>query len=390
MPAAPAPEPLEILDPPSFGDLIASAAFAVASPGETYGGLAKRPEPSAADVALALLAWGGAAAGLFILFAVTKLNAGSWGVLPLAGAALAALILAAPAGLAAGAVLHTLAMLSGGQHGYWRSAEAAAGLGAVPCLVVAALWAAPDPGWIALPLLLGTWLAVTAVEKLHDAPAGQAWMVIGFVGALLSGSAAAGHDKVALALVRLENAATVISNNPSGHAEPARSAAGLAVPTSAPAMPSAGDRLTGQAGAAGPIETDPTASAAAAQSSLDYLRSGAAPPDAEGEPSAAAQADDARMAQAQAMQQNAAGLLQNLAKQLNKKDSGMPPEQTAQLKQMLDKFQKSVAGGQGAPMMTPEETQKLLQQFLGAVGKAQAQKAAAAPTKRKAPPPPAD
>lgn len=392
--AAPAaPQPLEVLDPPAFGELFAAGFLGLASPGETFGGLARRPEPTPADVALALLAWGAAASAVFVAFALTKLNAGSWGVLPLAGGALGALVLAAPAGLAAGAGLHALAVLSGGQGGYWRSAQAAAVLGAVPSLVIAALWVAPHPAWMAAPILLGTWLAVCAVEKLHDAPGGQAWMVVGFVGALLAGSTVVAHDKVSLALVRLENAATVLSNNPGSHAEPARSAAGLAAPLSAPSMPSAGDagdRLTGQPGSAGPIEADPDAAAAAAsQSSLDFLRTGAAEGE-EGGRSEAAQADDARMRQAQAMQQNATGLLQKLSKELTKNSSSLPPDQAAQLKSMLDKMQRSMAGGQGAPMMTPAETQKLLQQFLGAMGQQQqaAQKGAPPPpAKRRTPPP---
>jgi hypothetical protein len=390
-PAPARPQPLEVLDPPAFGELFAAGALGLASPGETFGGLGRRPEPTPADVALALLAWGAAAAAVFVGFALTKLNAGSWGVLPLAGGALGALVLAAPAGLAAGAGLHALAVLSGGQGGYWRSAQAAAVLGAVPSLVIAALWVAPHPAWMAAPILLGTWLAVAAVEKLHDAPGGQAWMVVGFVGALLAGSTVVAHDKVSLALVRLENAATVLSNNPGSHSEPAHSAAGLAAPTSAPAMPSAGDagdRLTGQAGAAGPIEADPDAAAAASQSSLDFLRTGAAEGE-EGGRSEAAQADDERMRQAQAMQQNATGLLQKLAKELTKNSSALPPDQAAQLKGMLDKMQRSMAGGQGAPMMTPAETQKLLQQFLGAMGQQQAAQKGAPPAhpKRRTPPP---
>lgn len=390
-----APQPLEILDPPAFGELIAAGALALMSPGETYGGLARRPEPTPADVALALLAWGGCATALFIAFAVTKLNAGSWGVIPLVGGALGALVLAAPAGLAAGAVLHSLAVLSGGQNGYWRSAEAAAGLGAVPSLVVAALWVAPDPMWVAAPLLVGTWLAVNAVEKLQDAPGGQAWMIIGFVGALLAGSAAVAHDKVSLALVRLENAATVLSNNPGSHAEPSHSTAGLAAPLSAPGMSAAtDDRLTGQAGAAGPIETDPEAAAAKAQSSLDFLRTdGGGEEEEGGQPSPAALADDERLRQAKGMQQNAAGLIQQLSAQLNKKGGEMPPAQAAQLQKMLDSFKKSIdSGGKGG--MTPADTQKLLQQFLGSMAQqGQAQNAAPPPSgqkRRAAPPPPAD
>lgn len=383
------------MDPPSFGELIAAGALALFSPGETYGGLARRPEPTPADIALALLAWGGCATALFVAFAVTKLNAGSWGVIPLIGGALGALVLAAPAGLAAGAVLHSLSVLSGGQHGYWRSAQAAAGLGAVPSLVIGALWAAPDPMWVAAPLLVGTWLAVNAVEKLQDAPAGQAWMVIGFVGALLAGSAAAGHDKISLALVRLENAATVLSNNPGSHAEPAHSTAGLAAPLAAPSMPSAtDDRLTGQAGSAGPIETDPEAGAAKAQSSLDFLRTEGGEGEEEGgHRSPAALADDERLRQAQGMQQNAAGLLQQLSKQLSKTSGSMPPEQAAKLQKMLDSFQKSInSGGKGG--LTPADTQKLLQQFLGSMPQqGQAQNAVPPPSgqkRRAAPPPPAD
>lgn len=393
--APPAPQPLEILDPPTFGELIAAGALALTSPGDVYGNLARRPEPTPADIALALLAWGGCATALFIAFAVTKLNAGSWGVIPLVGGALGALVLAAPAGLAAGAVLHSLAMISGGQNGYWRSAQAAAGLGAVPSLVVAALWAAPDPMWVAVPLLVGTWLAVNAVEKLHDAPGGQAWMVIGFVGALLSGSAAVAHDKVSLALVRLENAATVLSNNPGAHAEPAHSTAGLAAPLSAPAMRSASDdRLTGQPGAAGPIETDPAAAAARGQSSLDFLRPDGGEEENGGQRSPAALADDERMIQAKGMQQNAAGLLQQLSKQLGKTSSSMPPEQAAKLQKMLDSFQKSINNG-GKGGLTPADTQKLLQQFLGSMpqqGQAQnaAQPAPSGQKRRAAPPPPAD
>lgn len=387
-----APQPLEVLDPPSFGELIAAGALALTGPGDVYGNLARRPEPTPADISLALLAWGGCATALFIAFAVTKLNAGSWGVIPLVGGALGALVLAAPAGLAAGAVLHSLAMISGGQHGYWRSAQAAAGLGAVPSLVVGALWAAPDPMWVAAPLLVGTWLAVNAVEKLHDAPGGQAWMVIGFVGALLSASAAVAHDKISLALVRMENAATVLSNNPGSHAEPAHSTAGLAAPLSAPAMPSsADDRLTGQTGGAGPIETDPQAAAAKAQSSLDFLRPAGGQEEEAGERSPAALADDERMRQAQAMQQNAAGLLQKLSGQLDKAGGSMPPEQAAKLQKMLESFQKSInSGGKGG--LTPADTQKLLQQFLGAMPK-QGQAPNAPPPsgkRRAAPPPPAD
>ena len=397
-PRPPAPQPLETLDPPAFGELIASGALGLFSPAETYGGLARRPEPTPADVALALLAWGGCAAALFIAFAMTRLNAASWGVIPLAGGALGALILAAPAGLAAGAVLHALAMLSGGQGGYWRSAQATAALGAVPSLLVAALWAAPDPAWLAAPLLVGTWLAVSAVEKLHDAPVGQAWMVIGFVGALLAGSAVLAHDKVSLALVRLENAATVLSNNPGTHSEPSHSTAGLAAPLAAPSMPGAvEDRLSGKTGAAGPIEADPGAGAAPGRSSLDFLRAeGDEGVDESGAPSPARLADDERMRQAQAMQQNAAGLIQRLSKDLGKASDSMPPEQAAKLRKMLDGLQKGMGGGgaQGSAMMTPADTQKLLQQILGAISKQGAAQDPAPPPsgqrRRAAPPAPAD
>lgn len=376
---------------------MAAGLLALLSPAETYGGLARRPEPAPADVALALLAWGGSAAALFLAFAVTRLNADSWGVLPLAGGGLAALILAAPVGLAAGAVLHSLAMLSGGQHGYWRSAQAAACLGAVPSLVVGALWAAPDPAWMAVPLLLGTWLAVSAVEKLHDAPGGQVWMVVGFFGALLAGSAVVAHDKVSLALVRLENAATVISNNPGSHSEPRHSTAGLAAPPAAPVGGAdTGDRLTGQAGAAGPIEADPALAGERGKSSLDFLRPAGETEDEPGRRSEAAQADDERMRQAQAMQQNAAGLIQKLTQDLGKASGSLPPDQAAKLKKMLEGLQKGMNGGQGSAMMTQQDTQKLLQQILGALPQqgAAGAEAPAPPApgakRRKAPPPPVE
>ncbi|TPW19412.1 MAG: hypothetical protein FD126_2714, partial [Elusimicrobia bacterium] len=246
------------------------------------------------------------------------------------------------------------------------------------------------------PLLLGTWLAVCAVEKLHDAPGGQAWMVVGFVGALLAGSTAVAHDKISLALVRLENAATVISNNPLSHSEPKHSTAGLAAPLAAPVVGGIdGDRLTGQSGAAGPIEADPSLGADAAKSSLDFLRPAGGEEGEEAARSPAAQADDERMRQAQAMQQNAAGLIQKLTKDLGKASGSLPPEQAEKLKKMLEGLQKGMNGGQGSAMMTTADTQKLLQQILGALPKDGQNTPPPSPPpaggkRRKAPPPPAE
>lgn len=365
---------------------------------DSYAALAPRPDPDAADSALTLLAWGGTASAVALAFALTRLNAESWGIVPLAGLGIAGLILSVPAGYGAAAVLHALSMLSGGQHGFSRSLLAAAALGPLPALVLAALWA-PDAAWLAAPLLYGTWLTVSAVEKLHDAPGGQVWMVVGFAGALLAGSAVLGREKVTLALVRLENSATVLSNNPNAAREERASGVRLSQPLAAPAATGGaaaqGDRLTGQSGAAGPLEADPAAAAAApGRSSLDYLRTDAQPPD-EGGPSPAAVEQDQRLVQAQQMQNTAAGLLGNLSAMLEKNASSMPPEQAAQLKKTLAQFEASMKGGKGAPQMTKEDAQRVMAQVMSLMAAQKGGAAQPAPSKpakgaarRGAPPPP--
>lgn len=385
--AAPPPPP-EVHEPPSFIELLESGARAPFSPAEVFGGLAARPEPQSAEASLALLGWGAVTAAVMVAYALTRLNAGTWGVLPLAAGALGGLILAVPAGLALAGMLHMLSGLSGGQRGYWRSVEAAAGLGAVPALCLAALWA-PDPSWMGLPILYATWLTVCAVEKLHDAPSGQVWMVVGVCGLLLAGSTWAGRDKLTLAIVRLENAATVLSNNPAAAEEQRRTAA-LAAPLSAPSRSAPADRLRGEPGSAGPIEDAPQEiPGGAPRSSLDYL----SPPTGGGDDEERPRAPDAMRLRDQGMQSGANNLIQTLRRQLESPAlmQGLAPEQAASLKKLLSQVEGNMKGGQGGPRMTPEETQRLLQQFMGAAKGGARPAAQPSPRKRRRPaPPPSD
>lgn len=379
---------MEALSPPALGELLEGAALGLAMPGDAYGGLGLRPEPPPADAAMAYLAWGCAALAVLLSFALTRLNAGAWGLLPVVCGAFGGLVAAVPLGFAAAGVLHALSALSGGQRGYSRSVEAAALLGPVPALVAAALWA-PDPAWLALPTLYATYLAVTAVEKLHDAPGGQAWMVLGFCGALLAGGEVLARDSVTLALVRLENAATVISNNPGGAGAEASTSARLSAPSASLAPPGV-ERPAGSAGGSSPIEADPNAPAAAAQkSSLDYLR---------GESGAEDQAlpekkPDPVGAQTQAMQAAGSNLISNLRKQIDSNPNimnGMTPEQAAKIRKVLTQFENNMKGGQGGPMLTPVETQQLLQQIMSGSFKGAAPAGGAAKTKRRPAAAPAD
>ena len=394
--AAPPPSPPAVSGyPPSFTELLEASFTGLFTPGDSYAAMASRPEPNAADAALAMLSWGAACVAILSAFAWARLNAESWGLIPMAAGALGGLVLSVPAGFAAAAVLHALGAMSGGQGTFARSVQTASLLGPVPALLCAALFA-PDPAWLAVPTLFATWLAVNAVERLHDAPSGQAWMILGFCGALAAGSQVVGREKLTLALVRVENAATVMSNNPAPREEQ-RSAAGLAAPLGAPSGRPGGDRMSGDSGTAGPIEADPMAAAAAPQrSSLDYLRQPGADEQGDGASDIPVE-QDPRMIQARALQQNGADIIENLRKTLVSNPNamqGVPPEQAQALKGLLDQFQKNMAGGQGK--MSPEQTQALIRQVMGALGKnapqAQApQKAAPAGTRRRAaPPPPSD
>ncbi|MBI5596671.1 MAG: hypothetical protein HY928_11325 [Elusimicrobia bacterium] len=391
----PAPQPAAPAAPaypPSFTELLEGSAIGLFTPGDAYGALGARPEPNSADAALAMLAWGAAMVAVLCAFAWARLNAESWGVLPLAGGALGGLVLSVPLGFAGAAVLHALGAMSGGQGGFARSVEAAALLGPAPALLCAALFA-PDPAWMAAPTLYATWLAVNAVEKLHDAPVGQAWMILGFCGALAAGSQVLGREKLTLALVRVENAATVMTNNPNAREEH-RPAARLDAPLSTPASRPTGDRMAGDPGTAGPIEADPLAAGTPAQrSSLDYLRQPGQPDEAGGDIPIE---QDPRMVQAKALQQNGVDLIENLRRTIGSNPEamrGVPPQQAQALQGLLDQFQKNMAGGQGK--MSPEQTQALIKQVMSALGKNAPQGLAPqtggppkAPRRRAAPPPP--
>lgn len=342
--------------------------------------MASRPEPLAPDACLAFLAWGAVTAGILLSYALTRLNAGSWGTVQLAACALGFIILSVPAGFVAAALLHAFSALSGGQGGFWRSVSAVAVLGPTPALLVAGLWA-PDPGWLAVPTLYATWLAVSAVEKLHDAPTGQVLMVVGVCGALLAGAEVVARDKVTLALVRLENAATVLSNNPIAD-EGSRRSAALAAPMPIAGAESQPDRLSGAPGGAGPVEADAAPlPGTAPRSSLDYLRT-PGEDDEGGPPTAPAQ--EPMMAQAQNLQNAGNNLIQNLLSQIDKNPgglNGLPSEQAAIIKKLLSQVQNKTGAGKGGPKMTPQETQKLLQEVMGTLG----QKATEEPASTQAP-----
>ncbi|MBI2362838.1 MAG: hypothetical protein HYV15_05590, partial [Elusimicrobia bacterium] len=110
------------------------------TPGDAYGALGARPEPNLADAALAMLAWGAAAVAVLCAFAWARLNAESWGLLPLVGGALGGLVLCVPLGFAGAGILHALGAMSGGQGTFGRSVETAAMLGPAPALLCAALF----------------------------------------------------------------------------------------------------------------------------------------------------------------------------------------------------------------------------------------------------------
>jgi len=340
-------------------------------PGKVFDAFARMPPPAFPQTMLCILFWTGCGLVLTLAAALQHVS-GAWnlGPLAIAGFLLGGVILSVPAAFIAAAVLHALAMLSGGKAGFIRSFQVVGLLGAMVPAAALTLFFPAQFIWI-IPTAYLTFLAVKAVESIHDAPGGQAWLIIGCFGCLAAGSQLLFHKTVRMLQYRLENMAVLYSTasdamelmeqfqmDPAAAPAPitaggaASAGAGYVMPSGAP-DPYRGGPLGGA-----PPGADATPDQVLA-SSLDMLRSGAFAPGPDGRPGTPSEAQVQQLFKmGQAMSKATSRALEANPEALN----AMPPEQRRLVKQLLGQVDGMAQGQVDHQQMT-----RTLQMFLKSV-----------------------
>ncbi|MBI3550611.1 MAG: hypothetical protein HY078_16355 [Elusimicrobia bacterium] len=356
---------LPAAEPPNLQDILAASIKAPFLPEQTFGALRDLPEPGYGPLLVNLLFWKFAGTAMYLLFAERAVGLLAWPI----GAVLftaATLVGGLVFGFVAAAVLHVLAMLSGGRNSFARTYQIVSLLSALTPLCVAAGLAVPMGD--KLGLAYGLYLAVRAISIMHFAPVYQAGIVLGAAAALLVG---------AQVMVRRQYSQFMMS------------AAMNALPTPGPCAPSepgcaGGFKLPNGAGAVDMRQVQQAVQAAQAlagaqggngmSSSLDLIRqlsqSGQLP---QGLPAgmAAGQSIGGQPPSPDQMRQaqtNAFAMMDNFAKAASdpKMTQALTPQQKAQLQQLMqmnaqlsNAFQaQGQAGG-----LSDEQSQQMSQQL---------------------------
>jgi hypothetical protein len=311
---------------------------------------------------LAGVVWAAGASALGILVVQMKLPANA-GLGPVSMAAAFATLVTASAvlGLAFGGLFHGIAILSGGSGDVSRSMQGVAHLAALLPLCAIILWFSNPLLWI-VPTVWGTWIAVSAIEKLHDADSGQAWMVAGVIGLAAAGSQVLFRDTVASAHFDLENRLTIYAVDPNAASYASESSKSLQAPvraggTTRPNMPS-------NPMAVGPSRNGPLgANPGGADSSLGMIRQPGQSTRLAGDPNLALPTLPANIPNDPAqLQQMGMGLYQGLQQQLKSNPQaldGLPEDQRAMVQKYLSIAERAAAGDTSVVQeLDPEQIRK--------------------------------
>ncbi|MFH1725571.1 MAG: Yip1 family protein [Elusimicrobiota bacterium] len=370
----PQPEPSE----PGLLACMEATLYAVLKPADVFGKFGRLPPPGFPEMILNILFWAGFGQILAVLIVLNRLSTGPGLGLPaillfVTGGVIAAV----PISFAAAGLLHALAMVSGGQGGFSRTYQIVSLLGAMAPLTALLLWVSVPLLWIA-PTLYVTYLAVTAVEKMHAAPGTQAFMVVGLLGGLAAAAQVVFHKDVARFQYRLENTATIYSTNPESADEVAgQTAASLEPPGGAVAPYGAagtGYREPGRLDA-GDDPGYPTQAGhdPAPRSSLDLLRSG----DHAERDRSVSYSQPARQGvspqRVQQMQDTTLNIVQMVQRELHKNPkalSGLPPEQAAKVRRYLRQAERYASGDEtgetaAGPVVSDQEAEQMMRQLQG-------------------------
>ena len=221
-------------EPPGFFESAESSIKALFRPTAEFSQLRFRPTPDLPRSLLLISAWiavGNAFTLLLLWMQTTGAN-----LLPMIVAFVAATVTFIPIGLTAAAVFHAFALFAGGKQTFLRSLQTFSLIAAIYPLSIG-IWALPIPPATAALLITAyaTYSVVRAVERMHEAPLGQAWIVFGVCGAL----AATGQFIFQREIGQLQTRAQTLASLYSA-ASSLKSIAAMSTAPAAPAQPDPG------------------------------------------------------------------------------------------------------------------------------------------------------